>query len=421
MNQATLGLKYLAAIVDAADLKPLTAAGDMSGFFRPNEEPVYTFIKEFAAAHGKIPSDVTVEAHTGVELPEVAEPHTYYLKEVEKRFTEKSIRDAVADASKLLKPGKSKDPEAALAVLTSSLSNIHLAKNASRVLDFRDAHDKILTDYTCAALSETIQGVCLGWPYLDNMIGGLQGGDLVSIIGRPAVGKTWKMVYCANHAWETQFLTPLVVSMEVALKPLLRRQAALFGHIPSTGLKMGELTTKAMVKLEDSLLIAQAYEVPYWIADGSMSASVDDVHLLAQRLKPDVIYVDGAYLMKHPGRFATKYQRVGAVAEDLKTMASDLDIPVVASWQFNRNVGKKKKNKEAITIDDIAFADEIGQISSIVLGLFQDETPETLTSRIIDVLKGREGEQGRFMTNWLFDTMNFSQLDVQPKGKLEYM
>lgn len=420
MSQQTLGFKYISAVVEDGDLAAFTNRGDLSALFRAVELPTYEFITDFAKAHGKIPDADTIETHTSIELPEVTEPASYFLGEIEKRYIEKGIRDAVKESSVHLKPGKGKDPVAALEIVTSAIARLHLMKTSNKVIDYRESLSAILSQYTAAAMSAGPIGVCLGYPHLDDLTGGLSGGDLVSIVGRPAVGKTWFVVSMANHVWEHQHMTPLVVSMEVALGPLQLRQAALHAHIPSMGLKLGELTSKALVKLETKLAAAADHDVPYWIADGSMSASVQDVAMLAQQLKPDVVFVDGAYLMKCEGFFRTKYQRVGAVAEGLKMMANDLNIPVIASWQFNRDAGKKKKG-EQITLDDIAYADEIGQISSIILGLFQDETPETLMYRVIDILKGRTGEQGRFKTNWNFDTMDFSQLHTTGSGELLYV
>jgi hypothetical protein len=93
--------------------------------------------------------------------------------------------------------------------------------------------------------------------------------------------------------------------------------------------------------------------------------------------------------------------------------------PVVASWQFARTASKKKTNEE-VTLDDIAYADAIGQVSSVVLGLFEDETVETLKQRRVKLLKGRNGETGEFLTKWDFDKMDFSQVEAQSVASLAY-
>ena len=102
-------------------------------------------------------------------------------------------------------------------------------------------------------------------------------------------------------------------------------------------------------------------------------------------------------------------------------LAEDLDVPVVISYQFNRQAVKdKKKGASEAGLEDIAYTDAIGQLSSIVLGLLQPESIETIKQREIQVLKGRNGEHGKFKINWNFDHgpdyMNFTQY-IEPEVK----
>ena len=86
--------------------------------------------------------------------------------------------------------------------------------------------------------------------------------------------------------------------------------------------------------------------------------------------------------------------------------------PTVVSWQFAKTASQKNKKKgESATMDDIGYSDAIAQVSSIVLGIFEDESVDTVKRRRIDVLKGRSGETGSFVANWNFDTMDFSEVE----------
>ena len=82
-----------------------------------------------------------------------------------------------------------------------------------------------------------------------------------------------------------------------------------------------------------------------------------------------------------------------------------------ASWQFNRkSLEKDSKKGQKPGVEDIGMSDAIGQISSIVLGLMQEDGVETLTSRRVTVMKGRNGEVGGFNVRWDFQKMDFRQL-----------
>ena len=105
--------------------------------------------------------------------------------------------------------------------------------------------------------------------------------------------------------------------------------------------------------------------------------------LYTQQLKPDLVLIDGAYLLSHRDKRLNKWQRVEANCEALKQqLAGECRVPVIASFQFNRVAEKKLKKAEEkkgentpkVDLEDIAHSDAIGQISSIVLGFFEDST-----------------------------------------------
>ena len=134
--------------------------------------------------------------------------------------------------------------------------------------------------------------------------------------------------------------------------------------------------------------------------------------MLAVQLQPDVVFIDGAYLIRHESK-NQRWERLTYIAEGIKQrIAEDLDMPVIISYQFNR--GADKKGADA-TLADIAYTDSIGQLSSVVLGILEEESIETSNSRKIKVLKGRDGQVGEFKINWNFDNgpnfMDFTEIE----------
>ncbi|RAV24509.1 hypothetical protein DQE84_15265, partial [Staphylococcus warneri] len=83
-------------------------------------------------------------------------------------------------------------------------------------------------------------------------------------------------------------------------------------------------------------------EQSFWIAGGDIASTVEDIWKVVMQVNPDFVLVDGAYLLSHPNPRLGKYERVAENARALKQMiAMDHNIPVVASWQFNRQASKK--------------------------------------------------------------------------------
>jgi len=429
------GLKLVAAMARSGELDfyvrnasalPLLAVGE-------TERRAFEYVAAFVSRHGKIPSAATVERDLRQRLPATEEPPSYYLDGLQKRRLHGELRDAAEEANRYL-TAEEYDPRRALSVLSDAVGRLSREQQAGRIVDYREAGDAILGAYAAAATGERV-GVDLGWPTLDGQQGGAGPGDLVSIAGRPAVGKTWLVVSAAMHLWRTGG-SPLLVSMEMRPSLILRRIAALDAGVPARELRLGKLSQAGSSdiagdreRLEESLRRAADVEQPFWVVDGNLAIQVQDLVLLARQLKPSAVYVDGAYMMRHPDPRLSRFRRVDEVCEQLKRdLAEGCDLPVIASWQFNREADRKMHRARpgsdataSVGLDDIAHSDEIGKLSSVVLALFQEDTPETIEEKTVAIRKGREGEQGRFRIRWNFKRMRFDEIDdlEAPEGDEE--
>lgn len=233
---------------------------------------------------------------------------------------------------------------------------------------------------------------------------------------------TFSVLYGGYHAMVAQKKKVLAVSMEMSTPLILERVVAMHAKVPMTHVHKGELTGFQQKKVEHLLVEAKDLPGKMWILDGNFMASVSEIMSLVSQFQPDLLLVDGAYLLGHEDHRMNKYQRAEANIELIKRGVSSFDIPAILSYQFNRDAAKKvsKKDGEKVGLQDIAHSDAIGQTSSIVLGMFEEETVETLYSRYISVLKGRHGEIGGFKINWDFKTMDFSQIPSE-KDKAKAM
>jgi replicative DNA helicase len=256
------------------------------------------------------------------------------------------------------------------------------------------------------------------------MSGGLSGGDLLVFVGRPGAGKTYLMLYTALEAWKCGQV-PMFVSME--MKPLLiaQRLAAMATRKSITQLRHADMSNWAVADMHEQLQLLAQRKQPFWLIDGALSATVDDLLLMVRQLQPSVLYVDGAYLIRTAGWRNSKWERLAEIIERLKSeVAEQMNIPVLVSYQFNR--GATKKSTEILGVEDIGGTDVIGQLASVVLGLLQEQGVETLRQRRVQILKGRSGESGLFNICWNFDTgpdyMNFREITTAQAGEdLDYI
>lgn len=242
-------------------------------------------------------------------------------------------------------------------------------------------------------------------------------------------GKTFLELYSALNLWKKGH-RPLVVSMEMVKLLIAQRLAAIYSHTKLTHILKAAVSEQPFKLMQKILKGAKKKENPMWIVDGNMTTSVQDIIMLCRQLHPTAVYVDGAYLVRSTNGKLSKWDRMSENAEDMKkTIATDLGIPVVASYQFSKDAAKmaKKTSKggEGNTpgLEDIYGSDAIAQLSSVCLGLFDIEGQvETLNQRNVHILKGRNGEAGQFRINWDFGhAMDFSEVVPKDIEQLQWI
>jgi replicative DNA helicase len=390
--------------------------------FNELELKALAFVDSHIKLYGKLPDVETFEKELDAKLPAPTENLAFHAQKLKDRYISEGIRDIREnDEIKKLLSDKSKldeyDPGKALILILEKAISLSMNVHGSSLYDMRNALDIVKPLYMAKKAEQMGAlpvGVSLGFPSLDEMMQGAQGGDLLSIVGRPGMGKTYLMHAMAIYAWLTQGAVPLFVSMEMAARLVATRIAAMHAHKPFDLIKGGMLPNMPMddeAQLWVMLEKLKHAEVPFHLVDGNLTAMVSDIFMLARQLKPSIIFIDGAYLLGHPSE-RDRYRKVAENCDLLKkTLATELDVPVVCSWQFNKDAAKKKKNGETPGLEDIGYSDAIGQHSSVVMGLFEAENSvETLYRRTVTILKGRSGETGRFDINWKFAEMDFSEI-----------
>jgi len=415
-----VGSQLLLALVQQADAKGFLRYQLQETLFFGSEVEVFKFVASHMAKHHQLPHPDTLAAQFP-DLPTVVEPPSYYLDYVEQRFTHKVLNKTLLEANSLM---KEQDSWTALAKLEESVHYLRQRSLMQDVIDFRTTGSAMVEEeIRRIKLAGEDIGLALGWPTFDAMSNGLRGGDVVSVIGRPAQGKTWFLVRAAHHMWLRQNKNVLFVSMEMDTLSIAQRLAAINAKVNATHIRVADLSSVEVIKLSKARKGAKKHGSALWLMDGTNHSEVDQIFTLVHQLCPDAVVIDAAYLMGHPDKRMNKYQRVDANVELIKRRTSQQAVPSILSFQFNRDAAKKWKGGkgEAAGLEDIAHSDAIGQVSSAVLAANQDDSVETANQRIIDVLKCRTEKKGRFHVNWDFDQMDFDEVVQVKPGALQFM
>ena len=136
-------------------------------------------------------------------------------------------------------------------------------------------------------------------------------------------------------------------------------------------------------------------------ASGVMGVSAEiDKH------KPDVVLIDGVYLMEDDQGAKDDWLRVAHITRDLKKLAKRCKLPIFINTQADKNTSKKTGPE----LGSIMYTQAIGQDSDDILALYRDEVMLSDREMCLKVLKQREGVTGKVMMNWNFDVMDFSEI-----------
>jgi replicative DNA helicase len=418
-----LGLKALMRLVVDADALEFHKAKLSAKLFKGDtERQVFEFVHDHHTKYHQLPKEQTLLANFP-ELKEIEcpEPSKYYLGKINERFAYDTIRKANVASQEILKANPSQ-VDKAQQVLATAINDITEQKYRHRIMDFGLEAKKLVVQ-TYMNLGDGQQKPAgFGWPYLDAM-GGAIPGDVVSFIGRPAMGKSIVSLYIALHNWQVLQHDVLFVSMEMNTLSVAQRAAAMYAHTGLTQLKTGGYCSDTFELFSTRIDKAKEEPAKLYVVDGNLAANVEDVYTLCSQLGCSLMFIDGAYLLRHKNTRLGRTDKINDNVELMKRFSEDLSIPTIASWQFNREATKLDKKKgQKVGVEHIGGSDAIGQVSSTVCALGQDEGVETIQSRVIEVMKGRNGEVGQFRVNWDFIRMRFDQIDVMPEAaECEYL
>ena len=406
MRSAGFGL--IATIVrDRVSFSTIIDAGVTKKFLIGDEKKVYDFIFDFYRQHTRYPTFDTIERETGTDLsvyPE--EPFSYWVDQVYKRRT---LRVAVSESNRIIEYSRDGQVEDAVDVakrlslamlkLNPSASIHWLTDLASKVLE---RHDRI------QRTGSLVFGTSFGFPYFDEISGGAQPGDYIPFVGRPGTGKSFVIFKMLNAAHDAGG-RPVLVTFEMPAVQCARRIIAMRSQLSTTQLRIGRLSHFGRKKMMESCnLIANdiGWELP--IIQGSSNQTVEDLLAMVQDIGADSLFIDGAYFLHTSRRVSSKFERISEVADVLKNegaMKKGHEMPVIATYQFNKRAGKTGGG-----LGDIYMSDDMAQLGSIVFKLYNDEDGGDVASwgnidyKVIELLKGREGERGKIRVK--YDMLN---------------
>jgi replicative DNA helicase len=238
--------------------------------------------------------------------------------------------------------------------------------------------DQILRDYEggiSAFLdpSKRIKGIGTGFTKFDEMTGGLHGGDLCIIAGRPSMGKTALALNMAQHVALKSKQTVAVFSLEMSKESLLTRMLCATARVDSQKFRAGYLNQEERRKLNHAL--QELVEAPLYI-DDTAGLHLMDMHAKLRRLQAErklgLVIVDYLQLMTGRGRFENRNQEVSALSRGMKLLAKELNVPLMVLSQLSRAV-ETRQGDHRPQLSDLRESGSIEQDADVVGFVFREE------------------------------------------------
>ncbi len=262
-------------------------------------------------------------------------------------------------------------------------------------------------------------GIPCGIGELDRMITGLNKSDLIILGARPGMGKTSFALNIARNVAVNTNRTVCFFSLEMTRDQLAQRMLSSEAGIPSEKLRTGNLEPDDFTRLTQAGELLSKTSIYF---DETSNITVPEMKAKLRRMKKvDLVIIDYLGLMKSAKPTENRVQEVSEITRNLKIMAKDLKVPVIACAQLSRGTETKGKSHKP-ALSDLRESGSIEQDADIVLFLYreayydnekaddEDRSDQTMSQCI--VAKNRHGEIGTVDLHWDGQFTRFTALDV---------
>ncbi|SFK65934.1 primary replicative DNA helicase [Marinilactibacillus piezotolerans] len=275
---------------------------------------------------------------------------------------------------------------------------------------------------------EEITGISTGYKALDQMTAGLHEDELIILAARPGVGKTAFALNVAQNIGTKTDETVAIFSLEMGAEQLVNRMLCAEGTINASNLRTGKLTEEEFTKLfvaMGSLSKANIY------IDDTPGIRTAEIRAKCRRLKQErgslgLVVIDYLQLIEGTGR-ESRQQEVSEISRQLKKLAKELSVPVVALSQLSRGV-EQRQDKRPI-LSDLRESGSIEQDADIVAFLYRDDyyrsdgdedEPEPVDDNVVEVIleKNRSGARGTVKLLFIKEYNKFSSLTYYPEDQI---
>lgn len=297
----------------------------------------------------------------------------YYAKIVSDKAT---LRRLIQTATKIVTEGYTEDAPVSelLDSAEQAIMNVTEARNQSGFKVIKDVLNNTFEEIDrLSQQGDTITGLSTGYPDLDKMTTGLHDDELMILAARPAVGKTAFALNIAQNVGTKTDKAVAIFSLEMSAESLVSRMLCAEGSINANHLRTGQLEEnewQSLIVAMGSLSKAKIF------IDDTAGIKMSEIRAKCRRLDKEqngnlgLVLVDYLQLIESSGA-ENRQQEVSAISRQLKKLAKELHVPVIALSQLSRGVEQRQDKRPVLS--DIRESGSIEQDADIVSFLYRDD------------------------------------------------
>ena len=394
--------KLISAVIQVRDLSPLFERNVVDSWFTDDEDRrVWAFMRTHFSKYAECPSLEVIQSNfPAYRMADVTDSIDYLLDDLIDKRRKNSITSTLRQAVDEIQ--NNKDHEAALLTMQSGLVRLEEdGLNKTSDVNLIQTTESRWEDYIFRKNNPGLLGVATGFPTIDDVTNGLQKGQLIVVVATPKTGKSTLALQIANNIHK-QGLSPMFQSFEMTNREQQDRYDSMRAMVSHNRLLTGALTAEEEARFKATLDEMSEDEANFWLVDSAHGITTSAIHSKVQTLQPDVIFIDGVYLMvdENTGESNTP-QALTGITRSLKRLAQKTNKPVVITTQALN--WKTKKGK--VSTDSIGYSSSFLQDADVVFGL-EREDENVDDTRILKVMAARNSGnvEATLMWDWASGT-----------------
>ncbi len=256
-------------------------------------------------------------------------------------------------------------------------------------------------------------GAKTGFSQLDNITTGLNNSDLIIIAARPAMGKSAFALNIAVNTCKRTMKDVVIFSLEMGKEQLATRMLASESLVNNTCLRSGKIEPDDWLKL--AVGTESLSRLPIYLDDGA-GINVPQMKAKLRRMRNlGLVVIDYLQLMSSPNKHTSRVNEVSEITRQLKLMAKELNVPVIALSQLSRS--SEKRDDKRPMLSDLRESGSIEQDADIIMFLYRDayydkENADQSVAECI-VAKNRHGTTDTVKLAWIGEYTLFRGMDFR--------